>query len=218
MIGMSTTSPSAPLMTAAAREALGPLGLQRRGRSRIWLDDHDWWLGVVEFQPGSNEGSYLNVGVMWLWQVRAHLAYDIGGRDGAFERFVNPTQFAQDIGSLASRAAVVVAENRGRFSTLRSTASFLTSQEPQPGSFWDNYHAAVAAALVGDSATARLRFARVLAEDAFAPWMVEAQEMARQLHDLAGDIEVFRERATEMTSSCRQLLNLPPCEVVFGDR
>ena len=28
-----------------------PLGLVQEGRSRTWLDDQAWWLGIVEFQP-----------------------------------------------------------------------------------------------------------------------------------------------------------------------
>ena len=27
---------------------LGPLGLRQKGRSRVWLDDHGWWLIAVE--------------------------------------------------------------------------------------------------------------------------------------------------------------------------
>jgi hypothetical protein len=41
---------------------LTPLGLTQRGRSRLWLDDHGWWLIVVEFQPSAwSRGSHLNV-------------------------------------------------------------------------------------------------------------------------------------------------------------
>jgi hypothetical protein len=36
----------------AAKRVLAPLGCVRKGRSRIWLDDHGWWIGVIEFQPG----------------------------------------------------------------------------------------------------------------------------------------------------------------------
>jgi hypothetical protein len=40
----------------------------RKGRSRVWFDDQGWWIGVVEFQPSSwSRGTYLNVGVSWLW-------------------------------------------------------------------------------------------------------------------------------------------------------
>ncbi len=41
------------LLTAAARSILRPLGCVQKGRSRTWLDDQDWWVGVVEFQPSA---------------------------------------------------------------------------------------------------------------------------------------------------------------------
>ena len=38
------------------------MGFWRKGRSRMWLADRDFWLGVVEFQPsGFRKGTYLNV-------------------------------------------------------------------------------------------------------------------------------------------------------------
>lgn len=212
MIGMAA-APTAPrLVTAAAREVLRPLGLQQRGRSRTWIDDHGWWLGIVEFQPGRNEGSYLNVGVMWLWQDRDHLAFDVGGREPGFERFVNATQFALDAQNLARRAADLARENRDRFIDLPSTADFLNAQKPRPGHFWDNYHAGFAAGLTGDTSTARRRLDQVLSEDTYAPWMVRAQESARQLHALAEDPEAFRNWATKATTSCRQQLKLQTWE------
>ncbi len=39
------------LLAKAGTEILKPLGLFQKGRSRAWIDDHGWWLGLVEFQP-----------------------------------------------------------------------------------------------------------------------------------------------------------------------
>jgi len=121
---------------------------------------------------------------------------------------VNPTQFALDAQSLARRAAGLALENRARFIDLPSTTDFLTSQKPRPGYFWDNYHAGIAAGLTGDISIARQRLDQVLAEDAFAPWMVQAQDSARQPHALAEDPEAFRAWATEATTSRGQQLKL----------
>lgn len=57
---MSKISPASRLLTQAARDVLRPLGLKQHGSSRIWLDDHDWWLVVMQFQPATSiQGSYL---------------------------------------------------------------------------------------------------------------------------------------------------------------
>jgi hypothetical protein len=78
---MASVSPASRLLTQAGREVLRPLGLRQKGRSRTWIDDHGWWLAVVEFQPSSwSLGSYLNVGVMWLWRDSDHLSFDLNYR------------------------------------------------------------------------------------------------------------------------------------------
>jgi hypothetical protein len=78
--------PHTRLLTAAARGILRPLGLRQKGRSRTWLDDRGWWVGVVEFQSSSwSKGRYLNVGGMWLWHEHGRdVHFDVGHRvDGA---------------------------------------------------------------------------------------------------------------------------------------
>jgi len=51
------------IIADAAKRNLAPIGLTRKGRSRVWLDDRGWYVTVVEFQPsGFSKGSYLNVG------------------------------------------------------------------------------------------------------------------------------------------------------------
>jgi len=43
---------------------------------RQWLGDHGWWLINVEFQASSwSVGSYLNVGLQYLWTVTDHRSF-----------------------------------------------------------------------------------------------------------------------------------------------
>src|SRR5438132_1366297 len=79
------------IIAAAARESLTPLGMVRKGRSRIWLADRGWWLGIVEFQCSSwSRGTYLNVSLMWLWQPIDHFAIEVEPRRvGKFVEFDN---------------------------------------------------------------------------------------------------------------------------------
>jgi len=68
--------PHGRVIADAARLALSPLGLARKGRSRTWLDDQSWWLGVVEFKPASRHpGTYLNVGLRFLWHPPVRHAF-----------------------------------------------------------------------------------------------------------------------------------------------
>jgi hypothetical protein len=109
------------LLTIAARSILRPMGLVQKGRSRIWLDDRQWWVCVVEFQPSSwSRGSYLNVGCMWLWLVKDYVSFDLGHRVEHFHEFQDEQQFKTESMDLAARAAQEV--TRGRL--LSATRSY----------------------------------------------------------------------------------------------
>src|SRR5262245_33959960 len=94
------------LIRRSAQRALAPLCVQQRGRSRTWLDDHGWWLIVVEFQPSSwARGAYLNVGAMWLWQRIDHLAFEFGNRVSDFLDVEASTDATAAIDRVADKAA-----------------------------------------------------------------------------------------------------------------
>ena len=47
-------------------------------RSRIWLDDQSWWLGIAEFKPYNRKPvTYLNVGLMFLWHAAFRSAENV---------------------------------------------------------------------------------------------------------------------------------------------
>src|SRR5262249_47199237 len=48
---MRASSAHAAIIDRAARTVLQPLGLRRKGRSRLWYDDQGWRAFFVEFQP-----------------------------------------------------------------------------------------------------------------------------------------------------------------------
>lgn len=73
------------IINDVAKKILKPEGLFRIGSSRSWLEDNGYYFTVVEFQPSSFEkGSYLNVGIDFLWgsteDTNEYLSYDVGGR------------------------------------------------------------------------------------------------------------------------------------------
>ena len=62
---------------------LAPEGLFRVGASRRWIDDNGYFVIQVEFQPSAyDRGSYLNVGISFLWEasegLNETLAFNIG--------------------------------------------------------------------------------------------------------------------------------------------
>ena len=131
------------LLNAAARDVLRPLGVVQRGRSRMWLDDQDWWLGVVDFQPitppSYGRGTYLNVAVSWLWGPWegewgpwvGFPRFDLGGRVATEPglggvRFENEAQFTQAAEELAAEAAEHVRRFRALLPSLGAAAAYLS--------------------------------------------------------------------------------------------
>jgi hypothetical protein len=45
---VAAQAPHTKLLNDAAEEILGGLGVVRMGRSRTWVDDRGWWLGVMQ--------------------------------------------------------------------------------------------------------------------------------------------------------------------------
>ena len=146
------------LIAASAKAALEPIGFQRKGRSRFWFSDEGYWILSVEFQPsGWLKGSYLNVGVKWLWHQSPGL--DLNYRPVDFIPFTSAEQFAPLIEGMATRAAQEGSQVRRKFESLSDVSRALVAGASKEG--WPVYHAAVAAGLLGDVNTARSLFGRL---------------------------------------------------------
>ncbi|WP_167745589.1 hypothetical protein [Streptomyces virginiae] len=206
---MAATSPASRLVTEAARRHLRPLGLRQRGRSRLWLDDHGWWLGVVDFfSPRWSQGSGLTVGVMWLWQDVGHVTFNVHEKVEGSQEFRHEQQFAVVMERLAHDAEKRVGEFRDRFADLDAVARALLSRPVRRDDLWGNFNAGVAAALVGKASEARERFSAVLAHDSFADWIQESQQTAQYLFDASEDPAAVRAWARDAVVSCRAKLSL----------
>ncbi|MEU2776842.1 hypothetical protein ABZ646_29030 [Streptomyces sp. NPDC007162] len=213
---MADRSPALRIITAAARESLKPLGVAQRGRSRVWIDDHGWWLGVVEFTPPRTAGSGLHVGAMWLWHDVDHLAFHMDAVRTGSDLFRTEDQFTPLARELARRAAAEVTVLREKFPALPDVARCLTSRPTRRGFLWDSFDAGIAAALVGDPDTARDHFERVLREDPLVPWMVKAQEKTREFHAIAADHGAVVAWVTGAVDSCRSKLGLDPVPLAIS--
>ncbi|WP_158721097.1 hypothetical protein [Streptomyces sp. NRRL S-241] len=206
---MAATSPTSRLITAAARSRMRPLGLRQQGRSRIWIDDHGWWLGIVEFpSPRWSQGSGLTVGAMWLWQDFDHLAFDFADRIRPAEDFRSEEQFAAVADALALEATRQVEDLRTRFSDLGKVGECLLQRPDRPGYLWESFNAGVAAALMEKPTAARQRLQSVLNEDPLSEWIREAQQAAQDVSAMAHDTAAVREWARTRVASCRTKLGL----------
>lgn len=84
-MGEKGTGQHNKIINAAAKKMFVPEGLFRIGSSRRWLDDNEYFVVQVEFQPSAyDKGSFLNVGISFLWEASERLndtlAFNIGCR------------------------------------------------------------------------------------------------------------------------------------------
>lgn len=158
-----------------------PLGLVQKGRSRTWLDDQSFWVGVVEFQPSAWErGSYLNVGACWLWYEKDFLSFDAGDyRIEGFASYDSDEQFASAVQGLAARAGEGVQKLRRRFPSPAHVQAELIARPPR--SIWDHYHLAVSSGLAGDKDQSRRSFADVMSNPDERSWTMEVRRRAAEL-------------------------------------
>jgi hypothetical protein len=218
-------SASTKLVTRAARAALGPRGLTQRGRSRSWLDDHGWWVVVVEFESFAFEqGSGLAVFADFLWHDRDHLAHSVGGRVGREGRvleqhggdlaypFEDEQRFERRAHELAARAAAEIDAWRLAFPDLASWSAHLSDTADGEG-LWRQFDAGICAALVGqrNAAIHWLGRAAQSSSASDAPgWEAAAHRDARHLTALLADDEArFREEVERRARRTRARLHLP---------
>lgn len=202
------TSDHNRILATAASEALVPLGCNQKGRSRTWLDDHGWWIGVIEFQPSAwSKGSYLNVGACWLWFEKDYFSFDDGNRVESFQPFEDTQQFSTAANILAEAAKGEVLKLRARFPTIQAAASCLCEKTPRQ--IWDSYHAGVAAGLIGDAATAKACFEEVCQDDSNFPWVQTLKRRTSELGQLVADNQSFRTEIAAVVVQTREKLKLP---------
>jgi hypothetical protein len=219
------------LLDAAARAALGPLGLARLDAS-TWVDDHGWWVVAADFETLGARGTRLVLYADFLWHLRERPARTVAARvrergrlldqDGAELAcgYESDAQFAPLAAGLADRAATELHAWREGFPTLRSWAAYLDGAA-EDGGLWREYDAAVAAALTGDDNRARHWFERVfdhpvrpaLYPDPDQDDVVQAQRLASGLTASLGDPAAFRAVVAERVSATRARLDLPVVEL-----
>ncbi len=199
-------TPHDKLIATAAKELLGPLGFQRKGRSRVWLADHGWWLTVVEFQPsGWTKGSYLNVAAHWLWLERVCLSFDYGGRIEPFSEYTSDAQFRSEAAGMAQVAAEEAKRLHLVFHSVEAAATTLAARESnladQGKGSWSTYHAGMAMGLSGRLDDAAILF-RSIVDDRVRPAVA-------RIGSLLSDPIGFRQEADRLIAGHREALGLP---------
>ncbi len=185
------------IITEAARTALGTLGLRQKGQSRLWYDDHGWWIINVEFQPSSYaRGCYLNLGEQHLFCTDEHFVFEESERLGppTFVEFDgDKDRFGREMNHYAELAASTTLARRAAHGVGETALRRLAVRD-------DDLVGGIANALLGNAQRARERLegrihpARKAIADAYL----------RSIH--SGSV---RELAESRTDAARTALKLP---------
>lgn len=204
------------LIAKAAKAALSPLGCTRKGKSRTWLDDHGWWVGVIEFQPSSfAKGTFLNVGSCWLWSDNDFFSFDDGYRIEPFHEFKDEVQFERIAEIVAERAKDEVLKLRERFLTIERTSALLQQKSEVSRDIWAKFHAGVSLGLMGSVVDAKSCFELALEADGRdIDWVVQLKSRCIELHKLIDDSTGFKSRVEELIACKRAALKLPSSQEV----
>jgi hypothetical protein len=198
------------IIAAKAREVLAPIGMVRKGRSRTWLADRAWWLGIVEFQPSAwSRGTYLNVSLMWLWQPIGYLTFEVEPRRvGQFVDIDATPDVGAAVTQVVNDARDAMTSLFGRFDRLSLVIDYFRSFAHARRAR-DEAHLATAYGLTGDMVHAREAFDRalVLREDSPSnEW--RALSYLLEARPAAEDEALFRAWATATVSQTRASLKL----------
>jgi hypothetical protein len=202
------------ILTKAATEILKPLGMFQKGRSRVWIDDQGWWIGFVEFQPSSwSKGSYLNVGVNWLWDEKDYFAHNVGNRVAGFVGCVDDVQFTEEASRLARLASEQILDYRERFRVIRDARNYLVEHADGPA-LWNPLYAGIACGCVGETEMALTFFKQIRQHIPEYAWEESVRQRAGVLEDLLADREAFNVEIEKTILRARHLLKLPKREFV----
>lgn len=149
--------PHEKIIADTARSVLVPEGLFRKGSSRVWLEDHGFYLIQVEFQPSAYaKGAYLNVGVSFLFRytdgLNEMLSYNLGGRMAEFIEYQDDESFRREIEQYAEKVMEKVREYR-KIESFEAAGEALQKQIQNKGEdrfCWEMYELALLNYLSGD--------------------------------------------------------------------
>ena len=199
-------------IAAAAKSLLAPLGCVRKGRSRTWLDDHGWWVAVVEFQPsGWSKGSYLNVAASYLWKpalTESVLSFDARMDPRPWRDAVEGESFAGKAKELASIARESLARLRAHHRSIALAADWLHSQRIE-GTLWQDYHLGIAFGLSQRVEMAQHHFRVAIEHSSEIEWVATLGRECAAYASLVEDREAFRAAVLKRIQAARVALKLP---------
>jgi hypothetical protein len=204
------------IINSVARQIFKSNGIERKGQSRVWLDDQGWYTTQVEFQPFmGRQGTCINIGVNFHWYVKDSISFDMGYRESEFVDFISIEQFTPEVEKLSRFALDKILEYRHSFSNITTAKQVILKHEFTSDSLWGNYHKGVICGLTDDTKGLNLHFDALLSVNHDVLWANNLKLRTGQLKEIATDPKLFRQEINNTMKQARQLKKLKAVDVEF---
>jgi hypothetical protein len=189
-------------------------GIERKGQSRIWLDDQYWFTTIIEFQPFmGRKGTCLNVGINFHWYEKDFFSFDIGYRQSEFIDFKNEQQFEIEINSLGELALKQTFSLREKLPDLKSAESTILNHKFASDDLWGNYHRAIICGLNNHTTKSEHYFNLILDSDNEVGWANELKNRVSSLKTELNNISDFQKRIDTIIQNTRNKKKLREIEI-----
>ncbi len=200
------------IIIKTATELLKIHGITRKGQSRIFLDDHCWFITIIEFQPHRWErGTFLNVGVNFNWYENDYFSFDIGNRETPFIEFTDEETFQIEIENLCALALKKANEYKESLKTAQAAHEKISNFEFVSDTLWGNYHKGIISGLIGDFNSMKNYFEKLLNVEHNVEWANELKERTKLLLDYSTNLGSFKSEIEKIVAKTRKLKKLPEC-------
>ena len=205
------------IINKVARKSFKELGIIRKGQSRMWLDDHEWFTTIIEFQPFSGrQGTCLNIGVNFHWYLKDYWSFDIGYRESDFIEFQNEEQFFTALEKLMKIAVNKCLEIRNNLKTLEKAQETIINHKFNSENLWGNYSKAIISGLIGNLEDTLKYFDKLSATEDNTPWAKELKERVESLKKHMDNKETFKESIKQIITETRGLKKLKEINILLN--
>jgi hypothetical protein len=201
------------IINQVAQKIFRPFEVYRKGQSRTWLDDQNWFTTIIEFQPFNNTmGTCLNVGVNFHWYPKNYWSFDIGYRESQFIEFEDTNQFFSEVEKLAKLALEKTLNYRELLKDYTTAKQTIIKHQFASDNLWGNYHKGTICGLIQDKVGLNDYYDKLLNDETDAPWIKDLKLLVKELKGASVDIDIYKTTIFEIIRNTRKLKQLKDLE------
>jgi len=206
------------IIKKVASKTFKQYGIKQKGQSRLFIDDNDWFIIIIEFQPSKfGNGTYLNIGINFNWNIQDYYSFDIGNREKEFVEYINEEQFTEEINKLCKYSIEKIRDYKNKFKDINNAEKIILRHNFTSDELWGNYHRGIISGLVGNKNNLIKYFNKLLEQpENNIEWITELKKQIKELMDLANkNITDFTQKIQMIIMETRKLKKLEDKQIII---